>query len=135
MGLIKPNAVSKIETKKIDRRILDNALAEYGAFAEEDEQGVICSNADRLARRLWNTALYAESDKDATTAAKIIYERMNGKPKVLVDEEKEELPEITFRVNASDAAKVKALSMRDDVEEEPNDKIVVEIEGEPRMEF
>ena len=53
---------------------------------------------------------------------------------LLLEEEKEELPEVVFRVNASDAQKIKALKELP-VDEEPQDKVVVEIEGEPKMEF
>ena len=138
MGLIAPNSITKKETLKFDKRILDQALANVAAETFTDNEGVIRTTADRLARRLWNTALYAESDKDATTAAKIILERMNGKPSVIVDEEKEEMPEIVLRVNPKDKAQVEALAQRTDLEldEKNDDKIIVSIEGEEgTMEF
>ena len=133
MGIIKKDNITTV-TKQVDKKILDRALVDAAREVCNGEGGVT-TYAHALAMRLWHTALYAESDKDSTTAAKVIMERINGKPTVLVEEEKEEMPSISFRVHSSDAEKVKAISERSDVEEEPNDRVVVDIDGEPTMEF
>lgn len=120
--------------KKVDRHFLDNALMDIGGSLSKDTEGVTRTYSQRLAMSIWNDALYAETVKDRAIMAKLILERVGGKPSVIVDEEKEELPEVVFRVNANDAQKIKALKELP-VDEEPQDKVVVEIEGEPKMEF
>lgn len=46
--------------------------------------------------RLYKTAIYAESDKDATSAAKVIAERLFGRAPVQKQESKNEIPAIIF---------------------------------------
>lgn len=134
MGIISPNKTIKT-AKKVDRKYLDSALSSMATEQITDGDGNLSNYAQGLARRVWDIALYAESDKDSITAAKFISERLNGKPAVIVEEEKEEIPAITFRVHTGDANKIKELASRPDVEEEPTDKVVVNIDGEPTMEF
>ena len=130
MGYLVPKRPIE-QSKKVDKKKLDASLASVALQVTSDDEGNTISYAQALAQRLWNIALFAEKDKDSITAAKFISERMNGKPAVLVEEEKEEIPAITFRVHTKDAEKVKELAQRDDVEEEPeDDKLVVEIDGE-----
>lgn len=134
MGLISPKKNEVSQMKKVDRHFLDAALMDIGNSLSEDKEGVARSYSQRLAMSIWNDALYAETVRDRALMAKLILERVGGKPSVIVDEEKEELPEVVFRVNANDAKKIKALKELP-VEEEPQDKVVVEIDGEPKMEF
>jgi len=134
MGYITPKKNEVSQMKKVDRHFLDNALMDVMNATSKDEEGVIRTNAQRLATSIVNDALYAETVKDRAIMAKLIFERVGGKPSVLVDDEKEELPEVVFRVNANDAQKIKALKELP-VDEEPEDKVVVEIDGEPKMEF
>lgn len=128
----KKNEVSQL--KKMDRHFLDNALMDVMNASSKDEEGVIRTNAQRLASSIVNDALYAETVKDRAIMAKLILERVGGKPAVIVDEEKDDVPEVVFRVNANDAKKIKALKELP-VDEEPEDKVIVEIDGEPKMEF
>lgn len=134
MGLISPKKNEVSQMKKLDRHFLDNALMDIGNSLNEDGEGVARTYSQRLAMSIWNDALYAETVKDRAIMAKLILERVGGKPSVIVDEEKEELPEVVFRVSANDAKKIKALQELP-VDEEPQDKVVVEIDGEPKMEF
>lgn len=134
MGVIVPNKALK-EAKKADKKYFDSALAAYAMETLEDGEGNRMTFAQGVAKRVWHIAIAAENDKDSITAAKFISERLNGKPAVLNEEEKEEIPAITFRVHTKDAEKIKELAKRPDVEEEPEDKVVVDIDGEPTMEF
>ena len=134
MGFISPKKNEVSQSKKIDRHYLDNALMDIGNSLCQDEEGTNRTYSQRLALSIWNDALYAETVKDRAIMAKLILERVGGKPAVIADEEKEELPEVVFRVNANDAKKIKALQELP-VEEEPTDKVVVEIDGQPKMEF
>lgn len=136
MGLITPKKTEVANMKKVDRHYLDSALMELGQSMVKGADGDMRTYSQRLALSIWNDALYAETVKDRAIMAKLILERVGGKPSVIVDEDKEELPEVVFRVNASDANKIKALQQIDNVEEDNSeDKVVVEIDGEPRMEF
>lgn len=121
--------------KKVDRHFLDNALMDIGNSVCKDSEDTVRTYSQRLAMSIWNDALFAETVKDRAVMAKLILERVGGKPSVIVDEDKEDLPEVVFRVSANDAKKIKALQQMDNVEEEPDDKVVVEIDGEPKMEF
>ena len=135
MGYIVPKAKTEAANfKKQDKHFLDEALAEIMQGTSKDEEGIVRSNAQRLAVMIFESALYAETVKDRAIMAKLILEGVGGKPSVIVDEEKEELPEVVFRVNANDAQKIKALQNLS-VEEEPTDKVIVEVDGEPKMEF
>lgn len=135
MGYITPKKNEISQMKKVDRHFLDNALMEVMQSTSKDAEGNIRSNAQRLATTIMNDALYAETVKDRAIMAKLILERVGGKPSVIVDEEKEELPEVVFRVNANDAKKIKALKELPVSEDDSGDKVVVEIDGEPKMEF
>ena len=134
MGYITPKKNEVTSMKKMDRHFLDNALMDVMQQSSKDSEGVIRRNAERLAASIMRDALFAETVKDRAIMSKLILERVGGKPSVIVDEEKEDLPEVVFRVSANDAKKIKALKELS-VDEEPEDKVVVEIDGEPKMEF
>ena len=136
MGYITPKKKNEVsQMKKADRHFLDNALMEIMQSESKDAEGNIRSNAQRLAATIMNDALYAETVKDRAIMAKLILERVGGKPSVIVDEEKEDLPEVVFRVNANDAKKIKALKELPVSEDNSEDRVIVEIDGEPKMEF
>lgn len=135
MGYITPKKTEVSQLKKMDRHFLDNALMDIGSSTLKDGEGAIRTYSQRLAMSIWNDALFAETVRDRAIMAKLILERVGGKPAVIVDDEKEELPEVVFRVSANDAKKINALKEMDNLDEERNDKVIVEIEGEPRMEF
>ena len=133
MGYITP---AKRKTEGLNKHFLDDALKEMTMATEKDDEGNIKSVAERMAYSLIQDALYAESAKDRTTCKKLIYERVGGKPSVIVDEEKEDIPEVVFMVSASDAKKLEALKDMDNLDVEQNeDKVIVDIDGEPRREF
>ena len=135
MGYITPKKNEVSQLKKADRHFLDNALMEIMQSESKDAEGNVRSNAQRLAATIMNDALYAETVKDRAIMAKLILERVGGKPSVIVDEEKEDLPEVVFRVNANDAKKIKALKELPVSEDNSEDRVIVEIDGEPKMEF
>ena len=136
MGYIVPKAKTEAANfKKQDKHFLDEALAEIMQGTSKDAEGVVRSNAQRLAAMIFDSALYAETVKDRAIMAKLILERVGGKPSVIVDDEKEDLPEVVFRVNANDAKKIEALKKMDNLNTEEDNRVVVEIDGEPKMEF
>lgn len=132
MGYITPVKKNEVSLKKVaNKRILVDCAMELLAEEEEDAEGVIRSNAMQIMRRLVATAKYAESNKDATSAAKVLLDYTYGKPAIVSNEEQEEVPEIVLRVNPKDKEQLMALAARDDIEQEtPDDRVVVDIEGE-----
>lgn len=137
MSFIVPKKTNAIQSNtKLDSHIMDMALIDIAKMSSEDEEGNIVTNSIRAAKSAWDIALYAESARDRLSALKYISERIGGKPKVIEDDEKEELPEVVFRLSTQDSKRLKELSERDDVVVENNDdKIIVDIQGEPKMEF
>lgn len=135
MGFITPKKKEISQIKKVDRHFLDAALMDIGNSLMKDGEDCSRTYSQRLAMSIWNDALFAETVRDRAIMAKLILERVGGKPAVIVDEEKEELPEVVFRVNANDAKKIKALQDMPVKEDNSEDKVIVEIDGEPRMEF
>lgn len=135
MGYITPTKRNADNVKSVDKHFLDDALKEMMMTTIKDGDGTIKTIAERMAYGLIQDALYAETVKDRTTCKKLIYERVGGKPAVIEDDEVEELPTVSVRLKTSDAQKIKQIEEMDNYEEEPADKVVVEIEGGPKMEF
>lgn len=134
MGYITPVKRDK-DVKTVDKHFLDDALKSMMTTTLKDDEGTVKTIAERMAYGLVMDALYAESVKDRTSCKKLIYERVGGKPAVIEDEEIEELPTVSVRLKTSDAQKIKQIEAMDHYEEEPNDRVVVEIDDGPKMEF
>lgn len=137
MGFIAPNLPATKVDEKDRKNILDKCLVDFAFHSSEDNEGVIRTNAERAARSLWDIALYAEAPRDRINALNTIYNRIGGKPNVKVEEDKQEMPEIVFKVSSKDSQRIKELCEREPVrtDEDSEGKVIVEIEGEPRMEF
>ena len=135
MGYITPNKREVGNVKSVDKHFLDDALKEMMQSTLKDEEGTVKTIAERMAYGLVMDALYAETVKDRTTCKKLIYERVGGKPAVIEDKDIEELPTISVRLKTSDAQKIKEIEAMDNYEEEPTDRVVVEIDDGPKLEF
>lgn len=135
MGYITPTKRDVGNVKTVDKHFLDDALKDMMQTTLKDDDGTVKTIAERMAYGLVMDALYAETVKDRTTCKKLIYERVGGKPAVIEDEEIEELPTVSVRLKTSDAQKIKQIEAMDHYEEEPNDRVVVEIDDGPKMEF
>lgn len=135
MGYITPNRVNTPAVKKeFNKAIMHDIAVRLLNEESEDAEGVMRSEAEMVMRRMLNTAKYAKSDKDATSAAKVLLDYTYGRPAVVSDDKQEELPEIVFRVHPKDKKLLEEASARGDVEtpteEELESKIEVEIDGE-----
>lgn len=135
MGYITPNKANTPAVKKqFNTSIMHDVAVRLMNEESEDGEGVMRSEAEQVMRRMLNTAKWARSDKDATSAAKVLFEYTYGKPKVVEDDTQEELPEIVFRVHPKDKKLLEEATARGDVqevsEEELDSKIEVEIDGE-----
>lgn len=135
--LIKPtfnNSLSKIE---VDKKSMKNRALEMLSQVEEDKEGMCCPVIDQILKRAINTARYARSDKDATSAGKWLWEIAFGRSPVAVEESEQELTPVVFRLNPKDKALLEDMSKRDDMplDEDETERTVISIDGEPDMEF
>lgn len=137
MGYITPNRAATPALRKThDKNSLKNRAFELLSSESEDAEGNVRTEIDQILQRAINTAKYAKSDKDATSAGKWLWEITFGKSPVAVEEKEEELTEIVFRVNTKDKALLEDAKKRGDLEavdEEINDdkvEIVIDEDGE-----
>lgn len=97
MGIISPN--NKVNNKQYSgsKKAISDAM-NYAAsqFIESPLDGSRTTQWQAVVDRLYKTAIYAESDKDATSAAKVIAERLFGRAPVQKQESKHEIPAIIF---------------------------------------
>lgn len=78
------------------KKRLNEALVRRLSEEVVDEHGVVSTLYDVMAARLVATACYAESDKDAISAAKLVFERVEGKAAVADTTQKVEIPAVKF---------------------------------------
>lgn len=96
MGIICPNE-SKNKPYVGSKKALNEAISHAASeFIKSPIDGTRKTRWQATVDRLFNTAIYAESDKDATSAAKVIAERLFGKAPVQKQENKNEIPAIIF---------------------------------------
>ena len=69
--------------------------------------------------RLFKTATYAESDKDATSAAKVIRDSLFGRPAVQKNDNKHDIPAIIFAERGDTLEDITNKALR--AEEDPED--------------
>lgn len=103
--------------KKISRgskRLLSDAI--MFALNEEVEipdGGGISTPAQLIAKRLVSTAMFAEANKDSTSAAKLILEYSIGKPAVVQNEKKEDITKVAFVFEDADLDKIAKAAAKD----------------------
>lgn len=97
MGIIAPEKQNtsrpKVGSKKAMAEAMSYAASQYIASPLTGER---VTQWQAVVDRLFKTATYAESDKDATSAAKVIAERLFGRAPVQKQENKHEIPAIIF---------------------------------------
>lgn len=71
--------------------------------------------------RLYKTAIYAESDKDATSAAKVIKEELFGRAPVRKQENKHEIPAIIFAERGDELTQIAEKAARAEADPEDYD--------------
>lgn len=101
------------------------------------DDGALSTFADIMAKRLVNTACFAESDKDAISAAKLVLERIEGKAAVADTTTKVEMPAVKFVLGDADLNLIEDNARHPSPpEEQLPDRFVVSIEGvDGEMEF
>lgn len=96
MGIISPNN-NQVRPYKGSKKALNEAMSFAASeFIKSPVDGTRKTRWQAVVDRLYNTAIYAESDKDATSAAKVIAERLFGRAPVQKQEKKHEIPAIIF---------------------------------------
>ncbi|MCQ2081599.1 MAG: hypothetical protein MJZ11_08065 [Lachnospiraceae bacterium] len=92
------------------------------------------TKGDALFDRLIDIGLYSENEKNAITAAKAALDYGFGKPGIRKEEEKQEFPEIVFKLTPTQNKELLRRSAlpvpASDEDEEDAGKIIVEVEGE-----
>lgn len=120
----------RFKGSKESRHRLRDALLEKLTEEHISDDGTIMTLMDAMASRLVNTACYAESDRDAISAAKLVYERLEGKAAVIDTSEKLEMPSVKFVLADADAERIGSLAGKKGIPEDTlPDKFVVSVEG------
>lgn len=88
-------------------------------FIQSPVNGVQVTQWQAVVDRLYKTAIYAESDKDATSAAKVIAERLFGRAPVQKQENKHEIPAIIFAERGDELTQIAEKASR--AEDDPED--------------
>ena len=125
MGKIAPS----FQKDKKAKRVLRDAV--WAQLNEEqiDGDGSVTTYAEIMANRLVNVACFAESDKDAISAAKFLKEWTEGKPPVTDSTEKIEMPMVKFILNEPEVAMIEDKASQPYEEEEELDRVIVSIDG------
>lgn len=124
MGKIAP----AFQKDKKSKTVLREAV--WSKLNEEilGDDGSVTSYAEVMASRLVAMACYAESDKDAISAAKFIKEWFEGKPAVSDTTNKVDMPVVKFILNGQEASMIEDRALKP-YEEEELDRVMVSIEG------
>ena len=125
MGKIAPS----FQKDKKAKRVLRDAV--WAKLNEEqiDGDGSVTTYAEIMANRLVNVACFAESDKDAISAAKFLKEWMEGKSPVTDSTENIEMPMVKFILNEPEVAMIEDKASQPYEEEEELDRVIVSIDG------
>ena len=101
-----------------NRKLLSEALKAELSREIACPDGVYRTKAECIALRLVQTAISAESDKDASTAAKIVFERIENRVPIAQDKEEVVIPAIRFSFGDADINKTSEKASKE-VEEPP----------------
>lgn len=117
MGIIAPHTKNAPSgTKKAMAEAMSYAA---NTFIKSPVTGERTTQWQAVVDRLYKTAIYAESDKDATSAAKVIAERLFGRAPVQKQENKHEIPAIIFAERGDELTQIAEKASR--AEDDPED--------------
>lgn len=132
MSIIAPPAVDRKrhDTNKEDKAYFSKVLTAKVREMILTEDGRQMTIAQAGAERLASIMLYAESNQDAIAAAKVIFDRVEGKPRVVKDDESRPMPRITIKLNNEQYKKGVALAEEDnDAFDEGEEKVVFKFDS------
>lgn len=117
MGIIAPHTKNAPSgTKKAMAEAMSYAA---NTFIKSPVTGERTTQWQAVVDRLYKTAIYAESDKDATSAAKVIAERLFGRAPVQKQKNKHEIPAIIFAERGDELTQIAEKASR--AEDDPED--------------
>ena len=133
MAVIAPPSRGREKKKEIkeDKGYFSRTLTAQMKRLVTLDDGRQLSVAEAATERLVNIMLYAESNQDAIAAAKIVFDRTEGKPAVIKDDTAKPIPKVTIRLNGEQYDKGRGLSeveMEEDVFEEEEPKMRLEFD-------
>lgn len=119
---------------KENKGFLTDALVSKSREIVFTDDGRQITAAQAMAERLMNIAIYAESNADAISAQKLIYERTVGKAAVVKVEENKPMPKVIFSLTEEGLEKVndsrtKQIIDVSEAEDDGSGLIVAEIDG------
>ena len=120
MGLIAPTNNTNKRPYQGTKKAMNEAMS-YAAnqMTTSPLTGEKTTQWQAVVDRLYKTAIYAESDKDATSAAKVIAERLFGRAPVQKQENKHEIPAIIFAERGDTLEEITEKASR--AEDDPDD--------------
>lgn len=118
MGFITPNVKQAPSGKKGMAEMMSYAANQY---IQSPVDGTRITQWQAVVDRLYKTAIYAESDKDATSAAKVIAERLFGRAPVQKQENKREIPAIIFAERGDELTQIAEKASRAETDPEDYD--------------
>lgn len=120
MGIIAPGNKTNFKPRTGSKKALAEAMS-YAAnqYTSSPLTGEQTTQWQAVVDRLYKTAIYAQSDKDATSAAKVIAERLFGRAPVQKQENKHEIPAIIFAERGYELTQIAEKAAR--AEEDPED--------------
>ena len=120
MGIIAPGNKRHPNPPAGSKKAMSEAMS-YAAnqFVQSPLTGQRTTQWQAVVDRLYKTAIYAESDKDATSAAKVIAERLFGRAPIQKQENKHEIPAIIFAEKGDELEQIAEKASR--AEEDPED--------------
>lgn len=138
MGIISPSNKTSNKLYSGSKKALEEAMSMTASmYVESPLTGERVTNWQAVVDRQFKIAQFAESDKDATSSAKFIRDTLFGRPAVMKQGKKTEIPAIVFCEKNSDITDLmnKADRAEDDYEEpliglqfEDGSELVVEAE-------
>lgn len=118
MGYITPKTKQAPSGKKAMAEMMSFAANQ---FISSPVDGSRITQWQAVVDRLYKTAIYAESDKDATSAAKVIAERLFGRAPVQKQENKHEIPAIIFAERGDELTQIAEKAARAEADPEDYD--------------
>ena len=107
MGIISPPDRSREKTYSGSRRALSETMRlAANEFVESPVDGTRMTRWQAVCDRQFQIAMFAECDKDATSAAKFIRDTLFGRPAVMKQDRASEIPAVVFAGQADDLQKI-----------------------------
>lgn len=123
MGIIVPSNKQQTKPYKGTKKALEDAMSQTAnMYVTSPLTGEKVTNWQAVVDRQFKIAQFAESDKDATSSAKFIRDTLFGRPNVMKQGKKTEIPAIVFMEKNSDIEDL--MKKADGAEEEVEESLV-----------